>query len=55
MQDRKGFPETVREAQQLSLPLPLPPAPRIKAHNCRYCHSVHMNVNDFIACREANT
>lgn len=38
---------------QLELPL-TPPATRL-ADVCRYCHSCHMNVQDFIACREANT
>lgn len=56
MQQRKGFPETIREGHQFTLPLPLPPAPKIiRADACRYCHSVHMNVADFIKCREANT
>lgn len=45
--------------RELQLPLPLPDPPGIKtmrrADVCRYCHSVHMNVADFIACREANT
>jgi len=55
MQQRKSFTETVREGHQYNLPLPLPPAPKIKADMCRYCHSVHMNVADFLKCREANT
>ncbi len=59
MQDRKGFPEHYTDNVQLTLPLPLPPAPGIRttrrADMCRYCHSCHMNVVDFIACREANT
>lgn len=45
--------------RELQLPLPLPDPPGIKtvrrADMCRYCHSIHMNVADFIACREANT
>lgn len=44
---------------EVQLPLPLPPAPGIKAtrlaDQCRFCHGIHMNVADFIACREANT
>ena len=54
MQDRRGFSELLRE-EQYSLPLPLPPIPRVKADHCRFCHAVHMNVRDFIQCREANT
>lgn len=44
-----------RRPAEEQLTLPLPPAPKIKRDVCRYCHGIHMNVADFIACREANT
>lgn len=46
--------ERVRQNDQTELPLQLPKLTR-RADLCRYCHSCHMNVADFIACREANT
>lgn len=59
MQDRKGFTVLVTEERQYTLPLILPPKPGIKttrrAEHCRFCHGIHMNVQDFLACREANT
>lgn len=55
MQDRKSFTDAIREGHQYTLPLHLPPAPKVKADMCRYCHGVHMNVADFLQCREANT
>ena len=39
---------------QLSLPMHLPETKR-RGDVCRFCYGVHMNVADFIACREANT
>lgn len=55
MEKRPTFQQLVTSGHQYLLPLPLPPAPRIKADQCRYCHGIHMNVTDFIACRESNT
>lgn len=40
---------------EVQLTLPLPNPPKVKRDLCRYCHSCHMNVADFIVCREANT
>jgi hypothetical protein len=54
--DRKpSFQELIRSGHEVQLPLPLPPPPRIRADVCRFCHGVHMNVADFIACRESST
>jgi hypothetical protein len=47
-------PQRLPENYQMELPLPAPsPPPRVIT--CRFCHSVHMNQADFLACREANT
>lgn len=47
-------PQRLHVEAQLELPLPKPrPLPGVIT--CRYCHSVHFNQSEFIACREANT
>lgn len=57
MQPRQPWQSPV--SRETQLPLPLPDSPGVKkvprADVCRYCHGVHMNVADFIACREAST
>lgn len=52
MLDRKGFSETIREGEQLTLPLP--PAPGIRPNRiteCRLCGLVHAGAYDDIVCR----
>lgn len=62
----KLSPETMMRPRpqlgQLELPNMPPPMTTNRAkdirrmgNHCQYCHGVHMNVADFIACREANT